>query len=179
MNKAIVKIGIEELDSFFELLIGDNSDPIISIGSGLGSIEAYLEDKYGKKIICVDPVPYSWQEPSKESFLQRTHAPDYNKCNDLIKDQPDLVGNSNLFLNWALPNDNGENYDLKAIMDLKPKRILVICESSGGAGGNWFLHWYRDHVTNISEFTESSKDFYWIGGIVLVAIIGYSIGKRD
>lgn len=162
MNKAIRTLGVSKLIEFVGLLKSvDSKSPIISIGSGLGTTESYIEKNADIEIICVDPNPESYQEPSTK--FTEAHHPDYGTTTELIDSNPDIIENCNIILNWPTPNDKGNNYDMKAILDLKPRLILAICDSSGSGGGTEFLNWLRE-ITEISEYiNKAENEFYWIG----------------
>ncbi len=110
----------------------------VSIGSGLGGIEYSSKQLYNNiNWICVDPDPNNYH--SDKSILPFI-KPQYNYCDDLIRDKPEIVGNCILFLNWCEPNKS--RYDYDAIIALKPLGILTIYElfgnNNGAAGGELF-----------------------------------------
>jgi hypothetical protein len=118
---------------------------IISMGSGTGIIEylSTLNNNINWICIDIDNNPIDFPSTSKE-FIQKPFMKiDYNSCQELIKNNPSIVGNCILFLNWCLPNDS--TYDYDAIIQLKPIGILSIYEIfndiSGAAGGEMFFNW--------------------------------------
>jgi hypothetical protein len=73
---------------------------------------------------------------------------DYNSCDELINNNPAIIGNCILFLNWCLPNCS--TYDFEAIIKLKPIAVLSIYEdydgSNGSAGGKMFYDWTKNNT---------------------------------
>jgi hypothetical protein len=121
---------------------------IISVGSGNGVQEHYLSVVLKRSIICVDPDPESFEPYPDTGFFQ---IPDYDDVKLLIKFKPELINNCILFLNWPAPNNSF--YDIEAIELLKPKGILLIYESLGGAGGSKLQKW-------IQQIGGPSKNWY-------------------
>lgn len=156
LNHAISKIGTKIFEEYWKIFIGFNNDKIISLGSGIGTIEYYLQETYKHNIICVDPDPDSFQKRlSDESGID----PQYSTCDQLIEENKDLISNCNLFINWPLPNADGR-YDIYAINDLQPKNIFVVCETSGTSGSDMFLHWLKNYIEEIKTFAKDD-DFKW------------------
>lgn len=153
-NYVIRNLGIDLLKSYFEVL-QDNNLTCISVGSGNGSVEKEL--KPDESIVCVDPEPFSFQETNPS---HPTQNPQYDNIDNLLEERKELTDNCNLFLNYPYPNMKGR-YDIESIKKLKPKRILTVLDTSGGAGSDLFLN-YLDHcVPNMFEF-KSFCDFLWV-----------------
>lgn len=55
--------------------------PIVSIGSGQGGLEAWMEHEFHIQMICIDPDPAKWLRASNTS----AHAPDFKNVDDLLK----------------------------------------------------------------------------------------------
>ena len=130
-NGCIEIIGLPLLQRYFDTL-KQNSKPIVSVGSGIGTVEKYLD--VNDSVICVDPDPFSYQIFELEPEL--SHLPDYEYVEDLIKDNPGLVSNCNIFLNWPNPTigKNECTFDIESIELLKPEILLIVMERTGGAG---------------------------------------------
>ncbi|CAN5950962.1 unnamed protein product [Sphagnum jensenii] len=134
---------------------------VVSVGSGTGYIEVNYLDK---GIICIDPEPDKCQcgEIVKNDFAL---------VEDYIRSKPDAVGNCTLLLNWPSQNDERltPNYDLQAIKDLRPIRVLLVIERSEDRfSGSDSLHdWLDDNSKDYRVIKEESK----------VVIIDGPIGK--
>ena len=140
-NKAILALGLSDLAYY----VGKLQEPIISVGSGNGSVEQCLENINDCSIICVDPKPNSFQP----NFDQQ-RKPNFSTVSDLISKNPKLVENCDLLINWPTPND------FDAIIDLKPKRIVLVVGTDGSSGGDKLLSSLQK-----KEFTRCNADFYY------------------
>lgn len=125
---------------------------IISIGSGGGYIEKLLSDLLAINIIGIDPDPTSFIE-DKTIYLE----PKYPYIDDLIKENPNIIENCILFINWSNPD---EDYDIQSILKLNPTCIIIVNETGiSGAAGSIGLHQFLD-INNIktlalyNEFNE-------------------------
>lgn len=132
--------------------------PIISVGSGSGYVEKWLEDNHNYQLILVDPI----DPDSKECFApvpkHLSKKSSYDDSSDLVADKPDIISNCNLFLNWPEPND--DSYDYDAIMLLKPHTIIICCEVSGSSGSKKLLAWLRYcglDSSDIDSYISSEK----------------------
>ena len=147
---AIARIGRDKAEEFFEIFTRFNSDPVVSVGSGECGFETHLELKHAEstreilKILCVDPDPTSHY--NNPILFPMTRHPDYPLVKDLIEDKPDLIGNCNLILNWPSPNNDGNSYDIKAILDLNPKMVFLLFEATGSSGSPDLLNWIVNSV---------------------------------
>ncbi len=176
LNKGIKYLGQNLFFQYWEEFTNLNNYEIISVGSGNGTVEKHLENKYNQFITCVDPDPHSFQKSTTMPMpmpmhtpmpmLMHTpmpmhmpvHMPDYPTCEQLISNNKNAVNNCNLFLNWPTPNDK-YRYDMNAVKDLKPKAIFAVLETSGSAGSDIFLQWLNKHVSNMDDFRHN--DFEW------------------
>jgi hypothetical protein len=129
--------------------------PVVSVGSGLAQIEHEAQKSCPTlKWICVDPNPTSYHdnELACPIFIQ----PSYDVVETLIKQQPKVVDNCKLFLNWCLPNFS--TYDYEAIILLKPSVVLCIYEEFegnwGAAGGMKFFKWINDKNKPYREISK-------------------------
>lgn len=133
---------LKEVNGFNTMLgyMTDLTDaPVVSVGSGSGYVEAQcLERIPGLQIVLVDPV-----DPEENTFSpvpeHLSKKPSYCYVEDLVADNPDIVGECHLFLNWSLPNN--DFYDYESILALKPLSIIICCEVSGSAGSKKLLAW--------------------------------------
>lgn len=142
---------------------------IVSVGSGDGYHELFLmdaidlinneenEDMY--RLICVDPNPDSYPRVKGVSYIK----PDYDYVSDLIDNEPDVVSNCLLILNWPLYDQNRERnsdgdvifnpgYDLEAVQLLNPIGLYTFygpCGSSGSTLYRMFLN--SDHRDTTHE----------------------------
>ncbi len=120
--------------------------PIVSMGSGTGIIEYLAKNKNNNiEWICIDIDNNPLNFPSDVSqYINKPFMKiDYNSCDKLIINNPSIINNCLLFLNWCLPN--ASTYDYEAIIKLKPIAIVSIYENfdgyCGAAGGEMFYNW--------------------------------------
>ena len=128
--------------------------PIYSFGSGDGRLEKYYNDKFLKnKIICIEPRPGIFNK--SPVVLQ----PKYSDIDQLINSEPSVVENSQAIIIWA---DISSKYDIDVIKKLKPKKLLVLWESTGCAGSEEF----NDYLYNNTEYilTELISEYHDMKG---------------
>jgi hypothetical protein len=150
-NKGIKCYGYEKIITIINYIYNNYKLPIISVGSGTCIIEYLSNKKYNEKYnknmnwICIDSDNNPLNFPPQASYyLSRPLMNiDYNSSDELIQNNPSIVGNCILFLNWCLPNES--TYDYDAIIKLKPLAVLSIYEvfndDYGSAGGKKFYDW--------------------------------------
>jgi hypothetical protein len=149
LNKGIKSFGIENIIANINKFYKHYNLPFVSIGSGIGTIE-YLANiefyrKYNKNIewICIDKYePINYPPNAKYYIHEPLMKIDYLTTDSLIENNPSIIDNCILFLNWCEPNQS--NYDYEAIIKLKPKAILALYEvfdGNGSAGGIEFYNW--------------------------------------
>jgi hypothetical protein len=131
-----------------------NGAPCVSVGSGRGTTEYGLDPE----IICVDPSPHSYQMESSTKGID----PHYPYVKNLIDIRPEIVGECNLFLNWPYPDTRGR-YDIEAISLLKPRRIFLVIETTGGSGSDALLSWLRE-LPSFERF-EVEDEFTWVRAV--------------
>lgn len=133
MSMGVNALGLKRVSEYFGSMPTDL--PIISVGSGSGALEKHLDSVHHTDIICVDPLEHVFLEtPAK--YCKK---PVYPRVSDLIKDQPHLVGNCSLLLNWSSPVFSVYDYD--ALVALKPRYLLWIGDTTGNAAGYKMLSW--------------------------------------
>jgi hypothetical protein len=137
-NKGIQSFGEAKVKQILESFNKRYNLPIVSIGSGSGSIEHYTNNLQSNNIkwILIDPAPVSFHG-------NLVMEPNYSYVDDLINTNPNIIGNCLLFLNWCDPNDS--EYDYEAIIKLQPIAICSVYEEyesyNGAAGGEKFFNW--------------------------------------
>ena len=118
-----------------------HDDTIVEVGSGNGHFAAFIEKELNTKVITIDP------DSTGRSFIPSINVkrPDYDSVESFMKTEvPDPLL---LVINWPEPN---LDYDINAIRALKPHQILLIVESTGGAGSEELLDW-------VSKFTTGKR----------------------
>lgn len=135
---------IDHLEKFFQPEHDESKLPLVEVGSGRG---AHASDLIQAKLIrgeyiAVDPAPQSFD--SRPIVIE----PHYNYVTDLLKER-DLVGKCNLLL--IRPDPNSSTYDIEAIAALRPRRIFLLHEATGSAGGD-VLHWYLRALKQPNRF---------------------------
>ena len=96
-NKGIKSFGETKVKQILESFNKRYNMSIVSMGSGSGSIEHYTKDSI--KWILIDPQP--------ESFYGSViMEPNYKYLDELINNNPSIIGNCLLFLNWCEPNNS-------------------------------------------------------------------------
>lgn len=146
LNKCVVALSLDLLSRYFNTLL-DNGYPIISVGSGIGTVERYLHPE--DKVVCVDPDPFSYQidmrratckiHGSHSEYDSLMHLPNYSRISE--EWCSDYTGKSNIFINWPSSSITGieDNYDIDAITILKPVLVLITLERTGGTGSQKLL----------------------------------------
>lgn len=143
----IHQIPFEEIISYFRCILSQHDLPIISVGSGDGSVEYKLDQELKTDIICVDNSSGMFEDPIKYEFIK---TPKYKTVEDLIDKESELVEKNILFINWPYPNIS--TYDLDSIYLLKPKFIIIVYDCTGGAGSLYLHKWF--------SFLEQDIPFY-------------------
>lgn len=105
--------------------------PIISVGSGAGTLEKHLQSVITNRIICIDPQPQSCQ--SDPIDWTKGIKPHYATVKDLLLVNSDIKFNCVMLLCWPNPNDS--TYDYEAIELIKPLSVILLYEAIGAAGG--------------------------------------------
>ncbi len=159
LNKQTVN---EYLDTAF-IKYGEGKK-IISVGSGTADTEFSFLKRNGVEIICIDPYPYSHSYEGSDYTIKI--QPKYRYVDDLIKFEPEVVGNCHLLLIWPLPNKS--TYDIEALEKLKPLSMVIIYEPTGTSGGSKFLEneWRKDylemHSKTVRLMTRHDSFYYTI-----------------
>ena len=96
-------------------------------------------DIHGEHTRCFRTLVTNYAFGQSDEFSPLFHKPDYRLVKYLIKDRPELINACHLLLIWTSPNSS--HYDYDAIIELKPKYITIVYDSTGGAGGEK-LHEY-------------------------------------
>lgn len=143
LNPALQQIGLNILLEYFIAIKTTTNCPIVSVGSGNGHVEKYIEKFLDRvEIICVDPVS------EKDLYLLNMGAglsesevknPQFVCVEELLLLRPELVSNSTTFLNWSEPNDS--TYDYESVKALDSENVLVVFESTGSGGGKIMQQW--------------------------------------
>ena len=154
MNVCLRQFGLDKLQSYYNDMT-NNRFRTVSVASGIGVVEYAIQNPL-RPIICVDPDPHSFQ--CADSSLKDTIMPHYAYCKYLVEQQPDIVGNCNLMLNWP-ENDDGGRYDVESIALLQPLRILLVIESTGSGGSDLFYQFLKQ---KIHGFEPVERDFSWV-----------------
>lgn len=118
----------------------------ISVGSGLGAIEAYLQANLWPIpiFVPVDPAPLSYDTSSTTSTHQIIMPPMFNVIDELIQLNPRLIGHVNVALIWPTPMvDPASSYDMEAVTKLRPRAIFTLVGIDGSAGSRTFLGWLK------------------------------------
>ena len=144
------------------------SQKLISVGSGYGVLEDYIENAYTNtnanananvkklELICIDPEPcsYRFQNYPTQPLIQ----PDYAYLEDYLEQLEKQSSKEQLFsgesdcdllLCWSNPNDS--TYDLEAIIKLKPSKVFIIYEMTGAAGSSSLHNWIYNKCSDIPK----------------------------
>ena len=142
INFGIKGLGKDEcLEMCCKFIEANPGLAIISVGSGAGRLESWIQERWSRDVTCVDPSPifgFSINFRLKKPFMK----PKYDYVDDLITEKPEYVGNCILLLIWAPPN---ETYDLEAVRKLQPRAFLTMmslykpCIYFTMAGGEKFV----------------------------------------
>lgn len=156
-NPAVKRIGVQNVLNRIKALDDFCNLPIISVGSGDGSLEILYDNIYSRNIICIDPDPQSYFQWDKHFRIYK--PPKERYVENYIKKHPDIIEHCVLLLNWCLPNDS--TYDWEAICDLKPCGVASIYETfmgeNGAAGGEQFYYKFiRGHPDYVNVHTVSA-----------------------
>lgn len=137
-NKVIRAIGIDHLRRFLLEIDTGNYSSVIFLGSGNGYAESFMRDVLSiDNVHAVDPNPNKFSPvPPKlwDKYCLHPTAADISEVD---------VSSENTLLVLNYPNPNDHIYDVEAILAVRPRGILILCERSGGAGSYsllWFLH---------------------------------------
>jgi len=136
LNIALQKIGIDKglmlFDEFLENF--DKTLPIISVGSGHAYFEFLINERYKRKITCVDP-DQTLKKPLKNNNANTVFIrPEFNSVDELMSsNHRNFYNNCLLILNWPEPSHD-ITYDFDAIIKLKPNGFFIIYEENGISG---------------------------------------------
>ncbi len=141
-----MSFGIENFTKIISDFMSQNENFVnISVGSGNGYIENYLNKNFNKNIICIEP--FFDKIILKQFDKEYNDLPEEIKKNltrpifDNINENYDIgFQNINLFINWEYPErweeDNDQKgikeYGIEAVKILKPKSIIYTHGPSAG-----------------------------------------------
>lgn len=120
----------------------------ISVGSGMGSIERFLQTAIWPIpiIVPVDPSPDSFTYVRGGRKLSVLTPPMFNVIDELIQLNSRLIGHVNVMLIWPSPTTSSieENpYDMEAVEKLKPRGIFALFATDGSSGSEIFQKWIK------------------------------------
>lgn len=157
MNPCLRRFGLPALRACYNAMDA-NGLPTVSVASGTGSVEAAIQHP-ARPIFCVDPEPNSFQpHDPRNADLNVRIDPHAASCANLVADHPTLVGSCNLMLNWP-EGDAVGRYDIDAIARLRPARILLLIESTGGSGSDAL---YAFLNANVRGWRPVERDGGWV-----------------
>lgn len=165
-NDGIVALGVENFTKaatqFCKEEAAAGEIPIVSIGSGDGTVEkeiiAQYRERFGKEISIqlVDPDP------------KFHRIADFETVDHLIRENPRIVGNCVALIIWPYPTRIKvmkeyveDNYDVEAVQKLQPRAALIVYESTGGSGSNDFrIFLHEDSLDDIPA--EQFGSYNWV-----------------
>ena len=184
-NKGIKSFGYNNVVDIISSFYNTYKLPFISIGSGTGTIE-FLAKKKNDDInwVCIDnDTTMNYPSDANKYINKPLMNIDYNSCDELIINKPEIINNCILFLNWCLPNDS--TYDFEAIIKLKPIAVLSIYEvfkdSNGAAGGELFYNWTQ-HDTDYhhkEEYRLYADEYHDDDELMDIRISWWQLNKLD
>jgi len=155
INYYGLKATVENVRKSIDKILGQfpTIDKIISVGSGTGYLEKFIEMAFRQKLqmICIDPDPTQFSsEPIKRE-------PDYPTVDEFLETRPVAPWNSIVLLNWPETREtHGAGYDVDAIRKLNPLAVIIIYELDyidSGSAGSEALHRMRDTDTKYEKET--------------------------
>jgi len=147
-NPAIHSLGFETVtDAVGEFCKTYPTLPFVSVGSGLALVERVVRARVSQPFFLVDPAPSSYYPFCKQHYHRLVVASGmpmtHSYTHELFDSNPELAKGDSclLFLNWC--DYGGDDYDLEAILLLKPRAIFVICDLYRSAGSQQFHHFLK------------------------------------
>lgn len=130
--------------------------PLVSVGSGMGLLEKYIETEHKKPVICVDPTT---GKRDKYTKVTRVRKPDFPNVVELLKMKPELIGNCHLLLIYPLTDY--VTYDICAICDLKPVYVTLLYGPASKSGSFSLVRFLRKcGVKNVTS--KLKTEISWI-----------------
>ena len=136
---------------------------IISVGSGNGVLERYIQDKMERNIICIDPLFNGFNTVKKEDIMY-TKQPDFATVDEYLNTREFTSTKTCLLLNWPYPTGYlnvaygeeyaKEDYDIEAVEKLNSDYIVGLFGEY--AGSNQF----KKFMFN-SENYRTMKRYIW------------------
>ena len=130
----------------------DKTLTIVSVGSGMGTVEQYLEQK-GFKVITIDPTtlkrdPYTSFELAKK--------PDYANVSEYMQSSAyDIKEEYHVLIHYPLCNY--ALYDICCIYDIKPKFVTIMAGDT--MSGTFLLHvWLRQHGVKTCGYVRAEHN---------------------
>ena len=138
---------------------------VVSVGSGWGEHEKSLSNtiKLPFSWYCVDPNPRSFKPnppPTEKCIL-----PMFANVSSLSKKDPTLKRNCAMTIFWPSPSgffetEETHNYDLNAIADLEPTKVLIVYDVSGAAGSSALHEWLQTSVEGINDLYKGFTEWH-------------------
>lgn len=126
--------------------------PLVSVGCGMAATERAARAQVSNAFFLVDPAPMSyypgvatgdWHRLIVEHGMPPTHS--YTE--ELVQSEPRLVDTGCiLLLNWCDYGDT-DDYDLRAVVALRPRAIFTVIDVTGSAGSAQFHAFLRQQQT--------------------------------
>lgn len=141
-SKGINAIGIENVFKFLGIFYNQFGKlKTISIGSGDGVLEEQIKTRFNVNVVKIEP-----------------KGGDYKDIKEYVRVSND--DNCLMFINWPYPSgmsNTYEDYDLIAIQTLRPKYVIAIVDSTGGAGSRNFLNMIANSGLDIQLYLDNVK----------------------
>lgn len=113
------------------------STSIVEVGSGNGAFANLISLELGINVTTIDPDTTGTGYLRRSTIVRKANFP---RVADYIRSSPIGPGEQScLVLNWPDPSTTA--YDLEAIIKLVPRQVLIIVDSTGGAGSTELLTW--------------------------------------
>ena len=121
----------------------------ISVGSGNGAFEKFLNILYDIKIICVGPLI---QQKKCRWGLKLN----YDSIENVIKDDITLIGKNLILIAPMTTVQDKIGYDIEAIKLLQPQKIFMIVDMAGSSGSSSIIKSIKKKRKNIIKFDEDN-----------------------
>lgn len=163
LNKCVRAFGLDNVLQWIQSIHQVYHVPWVSVGCGNAAGKAFFFFKKTHFAVesCAKEINWRLCDPEPLSFgslgLLEPYAPvQFKNVQELIQQEPTIVGHCVLFLNWPEPND--ATYDYEAIQLLQPLAILATTElflglHGGGGSKSLFAFRQREEYSLITEAT--------------------------